>query len=434
MKAQGFADLLVERGLDPAERDAKHALFSGVLETWRMTRGDLPQHVWWVPGRLEVFGKHTDYAGGRALVAAAPRGFAVNASARNDGIIRVIDAWRGESLELSSTLVKADTPDAADERMPGWRHYVVVAARRLAKNFPRQAFGADIVLASDLPPAAGMSSSSALVVAIAEALGRVGAVQKTNEWKMNIRGLLDTAGYYACIENGRGFGTLRGDTGVGTHGGSEDHSAILNGRPRHVLGFAFVPARALGAAHVPDGWQFVVCTSGVKANKTGRAQEAYNRLSAEAAALLKLWNARGADGPRAVSLAEALENPGAVDVLRAMAGPLRNRLEHFIREDARIPAAMRAFARRDDDELERLSDESQKDAESLLGNQIPETVTLAAAARKAGAFAACSFGAGFGGAVWALVETGAAEAFAKRWGRDAFPVRPGPALTELSTK
>ena len=67
-----------------------------------MTRGDLPQHVWWVPGRLEVFGKHTDYAGGRALVAAAPRGFAVNASARNDGIIRVIDAWRGESLSRTS--------------------------------------------------------------------------------------------------------------------------------------------------------------------------------------------------------------------------------------------------------------------------------------------------------------------------------------------
>jgi galactokinase len=429
VKPHAIADELVACGLDPAEHGAKQALFTGVLETWHMTRGDQPQHVWWVPGRLEVFGKHTDYAGGRTLVAAAPRGFAVTATARTDGIIRVIDAWRGETLELSPASGKGDR-----ERLTGWRNYVDVAARRLAKNFPHQPFGADIVLASDLPPAAGMSSSSALVIAIAEALGRVGGVQRTPAWKLNIRGPLDVAGYYACIENGRSFGGLRGDAGVGTHGGSEDHSAILNGRPRHVLGFAFVPSRALGAARVPDRWQFLVSNCGVKANKTGRAQEAYNRLSADAAALLELWNERGAGGPRAVSLAAALETPGAADALRAMAGPLRNRLEHFIREDARIPLAMHAFARGDDDELDQLSSDSQKDAESLLGNQIPESIALAAAARKAGAFAACSFGAGFGGAVWALVETRLAEAFATHWSRDAFSATPGPALTDLSTK
>ena len=40
----------------------------------------------------------------------------------------------------------------------------------------------------------------------------------------------------------------------------------------------------------------------------------------------------------------------------------------------------------------------------LLGNQVPETIALARAALAHGAFAACSFGAGFGGSVWALVE------------------------------
>src|SRR5262249_46675554 len=234
--------------------------------------------------------------------------------------------------------------------------------------------------------------------------------------------------------NGRSFGALGGDVGVGTHGGSEDHSAILNGMPRHVLGFAFVPSRALGAARVPDDWQFVVATCGVKANKTGGAQDAYNKLSADAAALLEMWNGRGAGGPRSVSLAAAVERPDAAETLRAMSGPLADRLQHFIREDARIPDAMRAFERGDKDTLAQPSRESQSDAERLLGNQIPQTIKLGSAARKAGAFAACSFGAGFGGAAWALVETAQTERFLKQWGRDAFPMRPGPSLTDLTTK
>ncbi|HWJ56419.1 MAG TPA: hypothetical protein VNR90_09365, partial [Vicinamibacterales bacterium] len=71
-------------------------------------------------------------------------------------------------------------------------------------------------------------------------------------------------------------------------------------------------------------------------------------------------------------------------------------------------------------------------AAHLLGNQIPETIALAAAARKAGALAASSFGAGFGGAVWALVDRDAADAFAAAWTPGAFVIRPGPALTDLS--
>jgi galactokinase len=135
-----------------------------------------------------------------------------------------------------------------------------------------------------------------------------------------------------------------------------------------------------------------------------------------------------------VSLASAIERPDAAETLRSMSGPLEDRLKHFIREDARIPEAMRAFERADKETLSRLSRESQSDAERLLGNQIPQTVALASSARKAGAFAACSFGAGFGGAVWALVESASAGHFCKKWGRDAYAIRPGPALSDLSTK
>ena len=44
-----------------------------------------------VPGRIEVLGKHTDYAGGRSLTCAAERGFAVAYLPREDTRLRVVD-------------------------------------------------------------------------------------------------------------------------------------------------------------------------------------------------------------------------------------------------------------------------------------------------------------------------------------------------------
>lgn len=432
--AVSVATELVARGLDPRDHGAKQSLYTGVIERHSMLRGRPPEHVWWVPGRLEVFGKHTDYAGGRTLVSPVSRGFAVAASARDDNVVQVVDAWRAESVLIP--VHRSAAPHG------GWRRYVEVAVHRLARNFPGASFGADIVIASDLPRASGMSSSSALVVAIAAALGKIGALPKHPAWKLNVRTGLDAAGYYACIENGSGFAALRGDAGVGTHGGSEDHAAIVEGRPRMVSAYAFVPARALGAERIPDEWRFVIAPSGVAARKTGEAREPYNRLSAGISRLLEAWNA---DGPRAISLAAALKaGPEAAARLRALAERaatpgmsaqwLRDRLEHFLHEDERPLQAMAAFAAKDERAIGELASASQADAERLLGNQVPATSALAGSARMLGAFAASSFGAGFGGAVWALVPSDEADHFAGKWHRDAFVMHGGLPLTDLSAQ
>ena len=432
MTAAAMAAALVARGMDPGEQADKHMLYHRVVELHATLRGRPPEFAWWVPGRLEVFGKHTDYAGGRTLVCAVPRGFAVVASRRDDGVIQVADAWRGEQMIINR--LEPGPPQS------GWRRYVEVAAGRLSRNFPGAELGADIVLASDLPRASGMSSSSALIIAIAVALGRVGALHTLAPWKRNIRSGLDAAAYYACIENGRHFAALEGDAGVGTHGGSEDHAAIVEGRPGYVSAFAFVPPRAIDAAPMPGGWRFVIAPSGVAARKTGEAKEPYNRLAAGIGRLLEAWNRQA---PPAVSLAAALRSgPTAVERMRqltvsaatddASAAWLRERLDHFIREDARIEAALAAVAAADEAAVSTLAADSQRDAEILLGNQVPATSALAAEARTLGAIAACSFGAGFGGAVWALARTAEAEAFAKRWHSNAFVMTPGPPATELS--
>jgi len=109
------------------------------------------------------------------------------------------------------------------------------------------------------------------------------------------------------------------------------------------------------------------------------------------------------------------------------ADALERRLTHFIAEDARVLPALAAFGTADRIQLGELTTASQADAESLLGNQVAETSALASLAREAGGFAASSFGAGFGGSVWALAEASDATEVANRW-RESYAAR-FPALT-----
>ena len=64
---------LVELGLSESEATAKTPLYERADETLDSLGAD--RHRWslWVPGRIEVLGKHTDYAGGRSLVCALER-------------------------------------------------------------------------------------------------------------------------------------------------------------------------------------------------------------------------------------------------------------------------------------------------------------------------------------------------------------------------
>lgn len=418
-----MAEALLERGLPAADGPAIRSLSERVLSALGV-EGE-PPGAWWTPGRLEVFGTHTDYAGGHSLVCAVPRGIVLAARRRRDERVFVRDVKSGESVEI--TLAEEVS------RFRGWRRYVAVTAARLARNFSDMR-GCEIAFESTLPRASGMSSSSALVIAIASALAALNDLPQRDAWTANIRSPVDVAGYYACIENGRSFGTLGGDAGVGTHGGSEDHAAILTGRESMVTAFRFAPIARLEDVAVPGRWRFVIAPSNVRAEKTGGAQASYNHLSRQVQQLLDIWNSQYAP---AATLGDALRSgPGAAErfrtLLRGSGGPsddaasCMRRLEHFVREDAIVSRAVDAFRSADTDALAALAAESQEIAESLLQNQVPQTVRLARDARRLGAFAARSFGAGFGGSVWALVEEDAADRFVRAWAPDAFTMRPGP--------
>jgi galactokinase len=430
---QAQAEALVRaRGLRPTAASAKAGLF--VRAALHLAAGGAPPQAqvraFFVPGRIEVLGKHTDYAGGRSLVAALEQGFCMVALPRPDAQVEV---WAGQGEPVRFAL----HPELAVPH-GHWSNYPMTVARRLARNFPACRRGMNLAFCSDLPPAAGMSSSSALMVGTYLALAAFNQLETDPRYQRQIGGQLELAAYLGTIENGQSFGELEGDRGVGTFGGSEDHTAILCSRAGHVGQFAYCPARFERYIPLPAGYLFALGSSGVVAEKTGAAQELYNRASARARALVLAWQ-QGTGGTEQHLYPILHSGPGAAERLRQLIaaqqeGPfspaeLRDRLEHFIAENEEI--ALPAGAALGEGDLERfgrLVDRSQTLTETLLGNQVPQTATLARLARESGAAAASAFGAGFGGSVWALVAEAGAGAFLERWAKgyaDAFPAHAG---------
>lgn len=401
-----------------------------VLAQLAARAGERPAGVsWFVPGRIEVLGKHTDYAGGRSLLAAVDAGHTVTARAREDRTLRVRSQTADGEVVLdlddpSSTLDPSGAP--ADLPAGHWGGYVRTVAARLAANFPGRLRGADVEITSTLPLAAGMSSSSALVVGLALALIDLAGLAADPAFTAEITTPEQLGEYLGTVENGQSFGSLRGERGVGTFGGSEDHTAMLCGEADALVQYAFCPVRRERVVAFPDDLALVVAVSGVEAAKTGAARDDYNRVSLAVTEILRRW--REDTGREDATLADAVASgPTATSRLRALVagnGPagegadeyLRGRLEQFFTESERlVPAAALALEEGDLAEFGRLVDESQAGAEQGLRNQVPETVALQRLARRLGAAAASAFGAGFGGSVWALVPRESAEDFAARW-------------------
>ena len=422
-------DDLLRLGMAPGQARAAGALFARADAALDAAGAAGARWSVWVPGRLEVLGKHTDYCGGRSLLCAVERGFAVRVAARADAQVRAWDA----TLDAGCT-----TALDAGATLPAgtWGNYVATVARRLARNFPDARLGVDLAFASDLPVAAGLSSSSALMIAVFVALAKSNDLRSSEAFRRAIFTREELAAYLGAVENGAPFHTLAGDAGVGTMGGCQDHTAIMCAEPGRLVRYGFSPPRREGTYPVPASHTFVVASCGVPAEKTAGARAAYNRAATLVQHLLRAW--RVATGRDDATLADAVRSaPDAADQLRALAAraytdeapaaDLLARLEHFLLESrVLIPMASERLARGALDDFGTVVDQSQGAAERWLGNQVPETIALARAARRLGATAASAFGAGFGGSVWALVPAADADAFREAWARtyaEAFPAR-----------
>lgn len=368
-----------------------------------------------IPGRIEVLGKHTDYCGGRSIVCAIDRGFHADVVARTDS---VVELWNSDTDELVAFDL-ANLPAKAGH----WIDYTVTVGRRLTANFSLALNGCTIRFRSDLPQAAGLSSSSALMIMVFAALDSANDLRSTPEYQSNIGNDIDLAEYLGCIENGQSFRGLTGSAGVGTFGGSQDHAAILLGRENVLSSFTFSPLRHEADLAFPDDLTFVVASSGVVAEKTGGAREKYNRVSRMVSEITSAFGGG--------SLASIIDERGIDEVRKSVESgtpnfsrqELLNRGTQFHAESFEIiPKLGELISAGRYSEIGELIDLSQQNAEQWLGNQVEETIFLQRSAREIGAVAASAFGAGFGGSVYAIVPTDDAEDFSEKW-RRAFSIR-----------
>jgi len=418
-------------GFSPLVANAYRSLLRDAHQA--LDDADVPsddRRVWILPGRLEVLGKHVDYAGGRSLLCTVERGIVLVARRRDDRVAVLRDARRRESLSIAF--------DAPVRSALPWAVYPRTVLRRLIANFGSAVRGADMALASNLPPAAGVSSSSALTVGLTLAFVSLSELPMLPAWRTTITDRAALAGYIGALENGADFRELAGERGVGTMGGAQDQTAILCSEPERLEMFRWAPVTHERSVPWLADYAFVVAVSGVVAAKTGAAKERYNRAARTVHRLVDSWNLHGgglATTP-ARTLREAFEaaSGGPVsqvpsvlaDAARAGADQeftahhLTTRLEQFFDETfVIVPQAADALSNGDVKQFGSLVDRSQGGAERALENQIAETVHLARYARDLGAHAASTFGAGFGGSVWAMVPAADAERFASRW-RDRY--------------
>lgn len=365
-----------------------------------------------IPGRIEVLGKHTDYCGGRSIVCAIDRGFHLKLEEYSEPVVIL------ENLDVSGRVSIAlnDPPG-----MPGhWGNYAVEVVRRLSANFPeRLKDGVKVRFHSDLPRAAGLSSSSALMIMVFAALDAVNDLRGSGRYQDNIHDSLDLAEYLGCIENGQSYRELAGSTGVGTFGGSQDHAAITLGKADQLSAFSFSPLRHDADFLFPNTHSFVIASSGVAAEKTGAARDSYNRVSRMVTEITLVLG-------KGLTLASMFEELGVDKVLSEirkmrssfMTRELLDRVEQFRIENFEIiPAVCDLLTDGRIADIGDALDLSQENAERFLGNQIRETAFLQRSAREIGVVAASAFGAGFGGSVYAIVPTADARDFSREWQR-----------------
>jgi galactokinase len=308
------------------------------------------------PGRVNLIGEHIDYHGLAVLPMALRRSIRIHFQARADGRIRVDSGAYGHR-EF------AWTPGLTPVARGDWENYLRAAAQAIAGKWGVMN-GMDATIDSDLPAAAGLSSSSALIVAVTLALLRANRREATFEELM------------AILPDGEQF--------VGTRGGGMDHAASLASREGCASLIEFAPL-AVHHIPIPDGWAFLVANSLQVAEKSGAVRERYNAVRAAGArALGEAGFATYGEAMQAKRLEELETNPSPVFL-------------HVVTEAFRVRHAVEAIEQDDAARFGRLLLASHASLRDRLRVSCTALDRLVEAAMDSGALGARLTGAGFGG-------------------------------------
>jgi galactokinase len=132
--------------------------------------GAAPEGVWAAPGRVNVIGEHTDYNDGYVLPVALPHTTRAAVGRRADGRIALA------SLQGDGAVVELGIDELAPGRPDGWAGYPAGVVEGLRE---RLAGGVSVLVDTDVPVGAGLSSSAALTCSVALALSDLVAPELT---------------------------------------------------------------------------------------------------------------------------------------------------------------------------------------------------------------------------------------------------------------
>ena len=125
--------------------------------------GRQPDGVWQAPGRVNLIGEHTDYNEGFVLPFAIDRTARVAVGVRPDSTVRMLSTYGDQGITT------ADTLSLESGTAKGWTKYplgVIWSLQQRGIDVP----GLDLLLDSDVPLGAGLSSSHAIECAVISAL------------------------------------------------------------------------------------------------------------------------------------------------------------------------------------------------------------------------------------------------------------------------
>ncbi len=309
------------------------------------------------PGRVNLIGDHTDYHEGFVLPMAVDRWCTVRATPTvGRAVVRARSAQLPGVAEITSA--GAAAPATIE---PPWARFVGGALHAVASRYGALP-SLDVSVASTVPVGAGLSSSSALSVALVLALtGAAGSVP-------------DPATVVALASDAEIAAT-------GVHGGRMDQLAAVHGRAGHAL---LIDCRSLEVEPIP-----LPADAGVLAIHCGRSRAlagtAYGARRAQSAAAARRLGLRSLrDGE-----------------IGAVASEPRAR--HVVAENERVRAAAVALRTGDAATVGALMLASHASLRDDYEVSTPELDCLVELASAHGAWGARLTGAGFGGCIVALV-------------------------------
>jgi N-acetylgalactosamine kinase len=233
-------------------------------------------------GRVNLLGTHIDHRGG-SVNPIAVKHMWLMVEPRDDDLVlaKNVEAndFADEQFSISGCLPAGkkienwDTwcHDEFEKRRNypsvSWSNYIRAAVLYIQHlntkddgSFAPAIKGMNMMVYGNIPRAAGLSSSSALVMITVEAVIRL------NSLDIKPADFVEHWGFAEWY--------------VGTRGGCSDHAAIIYGKPNTILHITAFPL-SVEEASLPAGYCFVLANSGIKAKKQAGARDIFNsRVSA----------------------------------------------------------------------------------------------------------------------------------------------------------